>query len=78
MAAHALDQVGAADGEARLRSAEKLVARERDDVRARLDAGAGGRLVERLDERAGAEVVHEREPVPVGEPREIADARDAR
>ena len=67
-------EIGAADCGVHA-ATQELVAGGRDHVRARLDARAGGRLVERLHERPGAEVVHEWEPVPVREPCEVADAR---
>ena len=52
-----LDEVGAADDDARLRAAEQLVAAEADEVGARCERRARGRLVGEVEERAGAEVV---------------------
>ena len=63
MAAQALDEVGAADDDPRLRPAEQLVAREADEVGARGERGGGSRLALELDERARAEVVDERQLV---------------
>jgi hypothetical protein len=65
VAPHALDEVGPPDHDPGLRAAEQLVARERHYVRPFLEARAGGRLVAELDEGAGAEVVDEREAVPL-------------
>ena len=65
VAAQALDEVGPAGDDARLRPAEQLVAREADEVCARGEALACGRLVLEAPEDARAEVVDEREPVPV-------------
>ena len=78
MPAHALDEVAPPDGDAGLRAAEELVAREGDDVRARLEARARRGLVADLDERSRAEVVHEGEALPVREPGEVAGLRPLR
>ena len=75
MAAHALDEVGAADRDPGLRPAQQLVAGERDDVGAGLDRRPGGRLVPGLDQGTRAEVVDEGEPVPLGEACEVPGAR---
>ena len=62
MAPQPLDEVRAADDDARLRPAEQLVAREADEVGAGGEARGGRRLALELDERARAEVVDERQP----------------
>ena len=74
MPAHALDQVGAADRDPRLWPAQELVAGERHDVCAVLERGRDGRLVPGLDERAGAEVLDERQAVALGELRQVGRA----
>ena len=79
MAAQPLDELGAADDDARLRPAEQLVAGEADEVGAGREALARGRLVARsVDERARAEVVDERQPVPRARPRPARAASAAR
>src|SRR5439155_1362815 len=55
-----VDQIRAPHDDARLRPAQELVTGEADQVRTRRQAGACGRLVADVDERAGAEIVHER------------------
>ena len=80
MAAQPLDELGAADDDARLWSAEQLVAREADEVGACSEALRRGRLVSDPTERAGAEVVDERKvvaPSDVGELRETRPLREA-
>jgi hypothetical protein len=70
-----VDEVGAADGHARLRPAQELVARERDQRGARVDGLTDARLVaqprrpmgeprSRLVEEPGAGVDHDRRPEP--------------
>ena len=54
--------VGAPDDDPGLRAAEELVAREADEVGSRGEARGGGRLVAEVEQRAGAEVVDERQP----------------
>ena len=61
MAAQPLDELGPADDDPGLRPAEQLVAREADEIGAGGEARAGSRLVADVDQRAGAEVVDERE-----------------
>ena len=61
MAAQLLDEIGAPDHDPRLRPAEQLVAREAHEVGAGRQARASRRLVPDVDERAGAEVVDERQ-----------------
>ena len=63
MAAQSLDEVGAADDDPGLRAAEQLVAAEADEVGAGGERAARGRLVADVDERAGAEVVEQRQAV---------------
>ena len=65
-----LDEVGAPDDDARLGAAEKLVAREADEVGAGGDARRGGGLVADVEERARAEVVDERERGSLRDPRQ--------
>ena len=87
MAAQPLDEVGAADDDARLRPAEQLVAGEADEVGARGEALARRRLVASdkslLASDAGAEVVDERQAVAardrgeLGERRLLGEADDA-
>ena len=62
-----LDELGPADDDPCLRAAEQLVAGEADEVRAGGQALARRRLALEMDEHAGAEVVHERQPVPSGD-----------
>ena len=69
-----LDELGAAGDDPGLRAAEQLVAGEADEVGAGGEAGCGRRLALDLDERARAEIVDERQPVP---PRDRARARRA-
>ena len=75
MAPQLLDEVGASDDDAGLRPAEQLVAREADEV------GAGGerflrrRLAGKLDERARAQVVDERQPMPARDRGELFELR---
>ena len=70
VAAQPLDELGAADDDPGLRAAEQLVAGEADEVGAGGEALAGRSARRRAcDERAGAEVVDEREAVPAAPPR---------
>ena len=59
--AQALDEVGPAGDDPGLRAAEQLVAGEADEVGARRQRRGRGRLALDVDERAGAEVVDERQ-----------------
>src|SRR5215212_6145623 len=68
-----LDKVGAADDDSRLRTAEQLVAGERDEISARSQALARRRLVRQLYEDAGAEVVEQRQAVSPCDGRELRD-----
>ena len=68
-----LDEVGASGDDAGLRPAEQLVAREADEVGAGVEAGAGRRLAVERHERARAEVVDERQPVPSRDRRQLRD-----
>ena len=61
MAPQTFDEIGAADDDARLRATEELVAREADEVGTRAKALRRRRLVADAPERAGAEVVDERQ-----------------
>ena len=70
-----LDQLGAAHDDPRLRPAEQLVAREADEVGAGGEARGWRRLTLELDERAGAEVVDERQPRHVSPPAASAASR---
>ena len=78
MPAELLDQVGAADHDAGLRPAEQLVAAEADEVGARGERVARGRLVRDLGERARAEVVEQRHAVTAGDRGELGGSRAAR
>ena len=71
MPAQPLDELRAADDDPRLRPAEQLVAGEADEVGAGGEARGGGRLVADVEERAGAEVVDEREPGSLRDPRQL-------
>ena len=73
--AQLLDQVGAPDDDPRLRAAEQLVAAEADEVGAGGERTARGRLVRELEQRAGAEVVEQRQAVPLRHRRELGDRR---
>ena len=75
VAAQTLDEVGAADDDPGLRPAQQLVAREADEIRARAEALARGRLAGQLDEHARAEVVDERDSVAPRRLRELGDGR---
>ena len=75
MAPQPLDQVGAAEDDTGLRAAEQLVAAEADEVGALLERGARGRLVAEVDERAGAEIVEQRQLVPARDRGELAQRR---
>ena len=65
MPAQALDEIGPADDDPRLRPAEQLVAREGHEMGARLEALARGRLVTESARRPGAEVVDEDQTAPI-------------
>ena len=52
MAAQPLDEIGTTDDDSRLRAAEELVAGEADEIGARRERFACGRLVADVDERA--------------------------
>ena len=69
--AQPLDEIGAPDDDARLRAAEKLVAREADEIGARAKALRRRRLVPDPTERARAEVVDERKLVGARDRREL-------
>ena len=69
-----LDEVGPAGDDPGLRAAEQLVAREADEVGARRERRGRGRLALDVDERAGAEVVDERQLVAPRDRRELLDA----
>ena len=73
MPAQALDEVGATHDDPCLRSAEQLVAGERDEVGAGREALPGERLVGKLDQDAGAQVVDERQPVSARDRRQLRD-----
>ena len=74
MAAQTLDQVGATDDDPRLRPAEQLVAREAHEVRSAGEARRRGRLVTRqFEQRARAEIVDERQAVPLRDRGELAE-----
>ena len=80
MPSQPLDELGAADDDPRLRSAEQLVAGEADEVGPGLQALARGRLVAEQqaaahEERARAEVVDERQAVRTGDPNEVGEPR---
>ena len=76
MAPQPLDEVGAADDDARLRPAEQLVAGEADEVGAGRERLLARRLVaETVGERAGAEVVDERQLVSARDRGELRRAR---
>ena len=75
MAPQPLDEIGPADDDARLRAAEQLVAGEADEVGARGERLRRRRLAGQVAERAGAEVVDERQPVPPRDRRELRELR---
>src|SRR5918995_4094973 len=75
MTAQLLDQVGAPGDDPGLRSAKQLVAGEADEIGAGRERGCGRRLAFDVDERAGAEVVEERQPVPLRDRRQLLQAR---
>src|SRR5829696_2657499 len=75
MMPQALDQVGAADHDPRLRSAEQLVSRETNEMCTSVEARARARLVLELVEEARAKVVDQHEAAPLCERRELAEAR---
>ena len=71
------DQIGAADDDAGLRPAQQLVAAERYQVGTRFERVAGRRLVWQsilleVDQRAAAEIDHERERVVMTKCRQLA------
>ena len=74
VAAQPLDEVGAAGDDPGLRAAEQLVAGEADEVGSRGQRGGRRRLALDLDERARAEVVDERQPVPPRDGRQLLEA----
>ena len=78
MAAELLDELGSADDDPRLRPAEELVAREADEIRSRPQALGGRRLVADRRERAGSEVVHERQARTLRDVGELLTAAAAR
>ena len=75
VAAQPLDEVRPPGDDPRLRPAEQLVAGEADEVGARSQRRGRGRLALELDERARAEVVDERQPVPPRDGRQLLEAR---
>ena len=77
MPAQPLDELRAADDDARLRPAEQLVAGEADEIGARGEARGCGRLVADVEQRPRAEIVDERQPGLVGDARELV-GRDGR
>src|SRR5262252_2117788 len=83
MSAQALDELGVAEHDAGLRAAEELVAREADEVGAGGQRLASSRLGFHRRDRPGAQVVDQREPVPLSnrgdllEPRPLFEADDA-
>ncbi len=70
-----LDEVGAPRDDAGLRAAEQLVAAEADEVGAAGERVTGGRLVGDRDERAGAEVVEQRQVVGARDRRQLLQRR---
>jgi hypothetical protein len=70
-----LDELCTTRDDPGLRAAQQLVPRETDEVGAGGEARARGRLVVELLQYAGAEVVDEREPVPMRDARELRDRR---
>src|SRR5437763_348317 len=74
MAPEPLDELAAADDDPRLRAAEQLVAREADEVGAGGEALTCRRLVLEVGERARAEVVDERQPRALRDPRQLLEA----
>ena len=75
MPAQPLDEVGAAGDDPGLRAAEQLVAGEADEVGAGAQRSRRRRLALDLDERAGAEVVDERQLVPARDRGELLEPR---
>src|SRR5687767_11274324 len=72
MASQPLDEVGAADDDAGLRPTEELVAREADEVGPGTKALRRRRLVADAAERAGAEVVDQRQAGALRDRGEVA------
>ena len=70
-----LDELGATEHDARLRTAEQLVAAEADEIRSLFERGAGCRLVAEIDQRPGAEVVEQRQLMRVRYVGELAQRR---
>jgi hypothetical protein len=75
MPAEALDELGAADDEPGLGPAQELVAGEADEVGPAREALGHRRLVPDVEERPGAEVVHEEQAVTSGDLRELRQPR---
>jgi hypothetical protein len=75
MPAQLLDEVGAAGDDPRLRPPEELVPGEADEVGTGDESVLGGRLVVQRDERARAEVVHERHVVAARDGGELGRRR---
>ena len=75
MSPQPLDELRAADDDARLRPAEELVAREADEIGARGEARRDGGLVAELADRARAEIVDERQPGSPRDARELGQGR---
>ncbi len=75
MAAKLLDEICPADDDPRLRATEQLVARETDEIRPSCEACTRSRLVADLDERAGAEIIHEWQIVTARDARQFAQRR---
>ncbi len=83
MHAQPLDEISTPDDDARLRPAEQLVAREADEVGTGRERLAGGGLAGQLRQHARAEIVEQRQAVPLRnrgkllEPRLLREADDA-
>ena len=75
MAAKAFDQVGAAGDDSGLWPSEQLVAREADEVRPCGQCDSGSGLTLHVDERARAEIVHERQLVAARHSSELLESR---
>ena len=83
MAPQPLDELGISDHDPRLRPAEELVPGEADEVGTGLEALANRRLLAqqstvRRGQRAGAEVVDQRQVVPLRDLRQLGDGRKLR
>ena len=75
MAAEALDEVGPADHDSRLRAAEQLVAAEADEVGSGRERLLRRRLRTQIEQRARPEIVDERQREPPGQSGQLLHRR---